>query len=271
MSQIEKLEATWELKRVKRKKLPPRVVIIGEPKIGKSTVASNAPKCVFIPTEDGVSGLEVMQLPSDRVCTTWEDVIQALTVLLKTEHDRKWVVLDTIGGVWDLCAKHVCDRDFAGCWESRKGQEGFNAWARGDKATAIEFKRLLNGLDKLRTEKEMGCLLLGHEGLHKFNNTNGEDFQTTGAYMGKASWQLLRAWADQIGHACRDYIVTKDQGLGAKGKAVAVNNTRWLIFDGGPGRDAGARAGYDMPDKIELNWSVYSDHLSKNFKKSGDK
>ena len=258
----------WELKKAKKKPRPPRTILFGEPKIGKSTFASNAPGVVFIPTEDGISGLDVMQLPSDGVCHSWEDVLKAIRVLLETDHDRKWVALDTINGVADLCAKHVCDRDFGGNWESRKGQEGFNAWGRGDKAAAQEFKRLLSGLDMLREKKGMGCILLAHQGLQRSGNALGEDFQKFTADIHKNSWSLLVGWADHIAHACRDYMVHVPQGKEDSGKGVAkeMSTTRWLVFEGGPGRDAGARAGYDMPDRIELSWSTYADNIAKHFK-----
>ena len=90
--------------------------------------------------------------------------------------------------------------------------------------------------------------------------------------MGTRSWHVLKSWADHIGYACRDFVVQENPRQGQKGaKAIAKNNKRWLVFDGGPGRDAGGRAGYDMPDRTELIWSQYADHLYKNFKKGGNK
>ena len=228
----------WELKKHKIVSYLPRLIVYGPPKIGKSTFAGSAPNVVFIPTEDGISGLDVMQLPSGRTCNTWEDMLKAVATLLKEEHDRKWVVIDTINGAAELCAKYICDRDFGGCWESRKGQEGFNAWGRGDKATAQEFKRLITGLDMLREEKGMGCILLAHQGLHRSGNALGEDFMKFAADIHARSCSLLVGWADHIAHACRDFMVHTPHGKEDKGKGIAkqMSNTRWLVFEGGPGR-----------------------------------
>jgi len=111
----------------------------------------------------------------------------------------------------------------------------------------------------------MGCILLAHQGLHRSGNALGEDFQKFGPDMNKYSWSLLLGWADHIGHACRDFMIHTPHGLEDKGKGIAIekNNTRWLVFEGGPGRDAGSRAGYEMPDRIELNWSHYADIISQ--------
>ena len=83
------------------------------------------------------------------------------------------------------------------------------------------------------------------------------------------SWSLLVGWADHIAHACRDFMVHTPHGKEDKGKGIAkqMSNTRWLVFEGGPGRDAGSRAGYEMPDRIELNWSDYADSITKHLDK----
>lgn len=254
----------WEFKKLTKELLKPRLVVYGEPKAGKTSFACHAPNVLLIPTEDGAAGLDVMQLPNNRVCSSWDDILIAVRTLLETEHDREWVAIDTVNGVVDLCAKFICDRDFGGNWESRKGQEGFNAWGRGDKATAQEFKRLITGLDMLREKKNMGIILVAHQGLHRSGNALGEDFQKFAADINKYSWSILLGWADHIGHACRDFMVHTPQGMENKGKGIAVqkNDTRWLVFEGGPGRDAGSRAGYEMPDRIKLNWDDYADIIS---------
>ena len=259
----------WELKKVKKKLKKPRLIVYGEPGIGKTTLGCHAPNVLLIPTEDGAAGMDVMQLPSDRVCQTWEDVLKAVGTLLGDDHDRKWVVIDTINGVTDLCAQFICDRDFNGNWEATKGKDGYNAFARGDKAMAQEFKRLIKGLDLLRTEKDMGIILLAHQGLHRSGNALGEDFMKFGADVNKHAWSLLLGWADHIGHACRDFAVHVPRGKEDAGKGVAKERTqtRWLVFDGGPGRDAKSRAGYEMPERIELKWSEYADNISKHFNK----
>tara|TARA_Y100000310_G_C20575612_1_gene760238 strand:+ start:72 stop:860 length:789 start_codon:yes stop_codon:yes gene_type:complete len=245
----------------------PRTIVYGEPKIGKTTFGCSAPNAVLIGTEDGATGLDVVRITrkGERTIKSWGDVIHGITHLLKEEHDRKWVVIDTINGVVDLCSQHVCDRDFGGQWQAAKGKEGYNQWAQGDKACAQEFKRLINGLDMLREKRGMGCILLAHQGLHRSGNALGEDFMKFAADINKYSWSLLLGWADHIGHACRDFMVHTPQGREDKGKGVAVqkNETRWLVFDGGPGRDAGARAGYEMPGRIELSWSAYADAIAK--------
>ena len=62
--------------------LPPRLVLHGEPGIGKTSFGANAPGCVFIKTESGCDALGVPALPVDGVCETWEQVLQAYDAVI---------------------------------------------------------------------------------------------------------------------------------------------------------------------------------------------
>ena len=50
----------------------------------------------------------------------------------------------------------------------------------------------------------------------------------------------------------------------SKAKSVARGSERWIIFEGGPGRDTKCRVGYDMPAKILLSYDEYAKHLSED-------
>ena len=237
-------------------KPPPRLIIYGEPKIGKTTFATSAPNVVLIPTEDGSLGVDVQRLPTDGKCKTWQDVIDACNTILTQDHTFRWLVIDTINGAEWLCAQDVCNRDFKGVWQAAEGKDAFNAWGKGDKAVSYEFRRLLAVLDQIQQKRGIGIILLAHVGLHKTGNALGADFQKFGAEVNKYTWALLTGWSDQIGFAHRDMSVAarnKEQ----KFKAVAINNERWISFEGGPAVDAGGRIGYEMPDKILLSWEDY--------------
>lgn len=244
----------------KRVRPPPRIIVYGEPKIGKTSFGASAPGVILIPTEDGSLGVDVPRLPTKGKCETFDDVLQALTVLVDGDHDYKWVVVDTLNGAAQLCEKMVCARDFGGRWSSGNGKEGFDSFGKGAKASPHEMRQFLQLCDRLTQERGVGVILLAHAGLHKQGNALGADFQKFGGEMSKEMWALLSAWADQIGHACREIRATVREGE-AKAKASMVNAERWLSFDGGPGRDAGARVGYEMPDKILLSWEAYAEAM----------
>jgi hypothetical protein len=235
---------------------PPRLVVYGEPKIGKTTFGAAAPGVVFVPTEDGALAVSVPKIPTDGRCQSWADVITALTTLAKEKHSFQTVVVDTLNGAEALCADMVCKRDFNGIWTPRKGADGYSSYGKGEKATAQEFKELLTALDVLQQKRNMAVILLSHAGLHKCSNALGSDFVKAGGDMSKACWNMVAGWADQIGYARRDARASLKDGE-AKYKMSALSSCRYLEFDGGPGMDAGARAGYEMPAKITLSYSDY--------------
>lgn len=240
----------------KSAKPPPRLVLYGEPKIGKTTFATSAPSVCLIATEDGALGVDVPRLPTDGKCSTWQDVLECCKALRDGEHGFKWLALDTANGAEALCAEMVCHRDFGGKWNTTKGQEGFNAFGKGDKATAQEFRALLALLDQLQQQRRMGVILLAHTGLHKTSNALGADFLKFGGDMNKHTWALTAGWADQLGYACREVRVAVRDGE-VKAKAAAIGSERWIQFEGGPGLDAGGRVGYEMPERILLSWDEY--------------
>jgi hypothetical protein len=240
----------------------PRLVIHGEPGIGKTTFGANAPGCVFIKTESGCDALGVPALPVEGVCESWDDVIHAFDAVLANPEGVEWIVLDSLNGAHQLCRTHVCNRDFQGVWVSKKGVEGYNAWANGDKASAIEIRRLLAKADEAR-DAGIGVMMLGHTGLHKQGDACGPDFYKFGMEMEGRSWNLVVQWADQVGHACREFNTGKRDGEN-RAKASVINNDRWLVFDGGPSRDAKCRAGYDMPAKIILSFEEYQSKMNGN-------
>ena len=78
---------------VGKQELPPRICIYGNHGIGKSTLAAQFPKPIFISTEDGIAQLDVTSFPK---AGHVNDVVGAIKTLIKEEHDFKTVVVDSV-------------------------------------------------------------------------------------------------------------------------------------------------------------------------------
>jgi len=63
---------------------PPRLLLYGTEGIGKSTTASQAPKTIFIPTEDGLDQIDCDSFPLAR---RFDEVMSAISALYSEQHD----------------------------------------------------------------------------------------------------------------------------------------------------------------------------------------
>jgi hypothetical protein len=94
-----------------RQPKPPRVLLYGVEGIGKSTFGSEAPKPIFIQTEDGLDEIECDRFP---LAEKFDDCVAALKSLRNENHDYESVVIDSLDWlerlVWDkLCVQYGVD------------------------------------------------------------------------------------------------------------------------------------------------------------------
>ncbi|MAH47519.1 hypothetical protein CMI37_16990 [Candidatus Pacearchaeota archaeon] len=240
---------------------PPRLILFGSTGMGKTTFGTKCEKPVFLLTEDGCEK-KLPKIPKKGRIEKWEHLLAAVGYLIREETDRETVVLDTLNAAEVLCKDYILNTKFGGRMLPERGKEGYMSWAQGDRLMQQEFIRLINGLDMLRNKRNMFVVLLAHEGLHKQGNALGDDFLKLGGDMTKYTWPTALAWADQVGHVTKDHVAVKQQGDKiAKQKG---SKKRVCYFEGGPGRDAKSRAGYEMPETIEFSYENYMKAYKQN-------
>ena len=139
---------------------PPRLLTYGTEGIGKSTLASQSPKPIFIPTEDGLDEIDCEKFP---LATTYDDVVAALAELRTQQHDYETVVIDSLDWlerlVWDkLCLQY-------GVNSIEKVDGGY---ARGYTHALTYWREILDHLNALRATKGMVILLIAHAKVEQF-------------------------------------------------------------------------------------------------------
>jgi hypothetical protein len=137
-----------------RRDTPPRTLVYGPHKIGKSTFASCAPKPIFLITEDGQDAIDAEAFP---LCKSWDDLLEQVGALYQEKHGYQTVVLDSGDWAERLLHKHICAKEDVNSIE--KVGKGFG---KGYVRAAELFTELLDGLNALRTERGMGVVILCH-------------------------------------------------------------------------------------------------------------
>lgn len=176
-------------------------MVYGLPGIGKTSLGAAMPGRVFLidDKEDGIhtlqaSGLAPSDVPVLPAATSWLDVLSMLEVLASGEHSYKALVIDTLGGLERLCHEYVCSKHFDNDW----GDKGFASYQRGYEVSLPYWREILNALDRLRNDRQMGVLCLAHSIVRPFKNPVGEDFDRYIPDLHHKTWALTHKWADMV-------------------------------------------------------------------------
>lgn len=234
-----------------KRELPPRILLLGTEKIGKSTFAAGSTNPVFIPIagEEGVDALDVAKFPT---VNTFNELMDALGALATADHDYGTVVIDSTSALEPLIWQHVCQ---ANGWKSieapgyGKGYvEALNAW-----------RQVGDCIDFLRGQRGMASILIGHVVVRTFTDPVTESYDTYEFDINKKAAAQLMRWADCILFANRKTIVrTKDAGFGQKEKTTIGGDEHKLFTQKRPAHPGGGRGVYGrLPYELPLDWESF--------------
>src|SRR5262249_41140832 len=148
-------------------KLPPIIVLHGQPGIGKTTLAQNFPAPIFIQTEDGCpSGVEI---DTFGLLDSYAGVIDAIQYLGNTPHGHKTVVLDSLDTLELLALAAVCAQYGYASIESPGFGKG---WVMADQW----WHDTLRAFDWLRRTRDMIIVLIAHSEISTVNDPRVASF-----------------------------------------------------------------------------------------------
>jgi hypothetical protein len=232
---------------------PPRIVLLGEEKIGKSEFAAASDRAVILPIkrEEGIDELKCSKLP---VSNTFDDVIGWLGSLLHGEHGNNTVVIDSSSTLEKLIWERVCARHNANGIETVLG--GF---AKGYTEALTEWQSLMDYLDALRNHRNMTTIVVGHVHVKMVNDPTTDAYDQVQWDIHKSASSALRRWADVTLFMGRKVAAKKeDQGFGkTKSRGIDVGgDARFLFTKGTPSHQGGGRGVWGrLPDEINMGKS----------------
>lgn len=247
---------------------PPRILIHGPEKVGKSTFFAGglvngaqrqgAPNPIYIRTEDGLNGIDTDAFP---LAESYQDVIAALDVLIQQEHEFSTVVIDSADWLETLIHQKVCQDDGVKTIELAGGGYG-----KGYSVAQNHWREFIGKLDYLNKYKGMIVGIICHSIVVPFNDPEHEPYDRYEMKLhqpkkGKGARDLLLEWADIAGFAQRKIFVSKKDAANgnkiARGTNAPESNRLHLV--GSPAFVAGNR--YSLPPVIDLDWQGLMDAM----------
>ena len=229
----------------------PKIVVVGQGKIGKTTFAAMAPKAIGILTEDGADAVDANAFP---LATSLADVYSAVATLINQDHDFQTLFIDSLDWLEPLVQDHVCK---ANNWKNIE-QPGFG---KGYVAAAEEWRNLLSGLEVLRADKGMGIILIAHDKINRIEDPLTEGFDSHVLKLHDRAAALVQEWADVIGYAGYRIFTSKtDAGFSKKETKATTTGERILHVEPHPAHCGGNRFGLqNMP----LDWTAFQAALTQ--------
>ncbi len=232
---------------------PRRVMLYGTHGIGKSTWGAQAPKPIFIQTEDGLGQVDCDRFP---IAGALSDVIAALSELYSEKHPYQTVVIDTLDWLEALIWAEVC---------KRKGVENIEdiGYAKGYTFALTHWREVLDGLDALRNDRGMTVVLIAHSKIDRFENPETETYDRYTPRLHKHACAMVCEWSDEVLFATyRVHTKQTDEGFGRK-KARGVGTGERIVWT--TERPAHvAKNRLNLPDELPLEWAAYAQYLPGN-------
>lgn len=235
---------------------PPRIILHGIEKIGKSTFASQFPNPVFLPIcgEEGIDALDVASFPT---INSFADLLSAMGSLAEEPHDHQTVVIDSISALEPLIWKHVCAQNG---WKDIEAA-GFG---KGYIAALDAWHQLQNCLDHLRSHKGMASVLIGHVVVRQASDPMTEPYDKYELDLNKKASAKLKRWSDSILFCNRKtFVREKDAGFNKKVAVASGGDVPKLYTKNRPAHDGGGRGVYgQLPYELDLNYQSFADAVS---------
>lgn len=151
------------------------ILIYGDAKRGKSTLAAQFPGHIFLATEAGLGSLphaarwvydpaKETDDANNYVIRTWDDLLKATAEAIECKQ-FKTIIIDTVGNMCDLAEAHVCKKnnvDYRG--------DGVLGYGKGAAMIRNELKRYFSKI----AGSGMGVIMLAHAAEREISTAGGE-------------------------------------------------------------------------------------------------
>jgi GTPase SAR1 family protein len=245
-----------------QKILPPRIIIYGPPKIGKTAFAASIPDNILLDYEGGSGFAKVSRIEKSEV-DTFAKTMDCFQQLSEQKHSFKAVTIDTADWL-----EAVVNEEAARQHEAKS--VGDVPYGAGFVTAQNIFKtQILEALDYLRQEKGMMIVLLAHECIRRYDNPTTQSYDRYTLKLqentkGAGICALLKEWTDAILFVNQETYVSAEQVTSNKKgptvKKARTSNNVILHTQESPAFLAGNR--FNLPPQLPFSWPDVEKALS---------
>lgn len=240
---------------------PPRMILLGTAKIGKSVFAASSDRPFFIPVkgEEGIDDIEVPKLPTP--VASYNETIGWLSALYQQQHEYGTLVLDSSSTLEPMLWAQVCSDH-----NKSSIEEVLDGWGKGYSETLKYWRALTDWIDVLRRDRNMASIIIGHVGIKTIDDPIAGRYDSfVWDIHHKAASQLIK-WSDLV-LFCNNKVVVKreDAGFGKDVKrGEDITGERYLYTQSRPSHPGGGRGAFgNLPYELPLNWDSFISAVQK--------
>ena len=224
-----------------------RMLIYGEPGVGKSTLASKFPHPVFLNLEDGIRDIECDHTDLIR---SYKDFLDVVNVELPAT-DYATIVVDTVDWLEKLLMTEVA---------TKAGKQTIEdiGFGRGYEALAKTWQSVFAALGFLWNQGRH-IVFTCHEKIDKFKDPEGDGYDFYRPALHRTGSQCVSEWCDEV-LFCKHQRITRKADDGKR--VLAVAGDRVIVCQNLQSIEAKNRLG--MPVELPMTIESFYPFLTKN-------
>ena len=228
---------------------PPKIMLIGQEGVGKSTAGAQMPNPVFLCGESGLVGPQFADTPSFTP-SSWAESLAFCEELASNPSGYKSLVIDTLDLIEPMLYAHVVQ---AAKKNDIKHIEDFG-YGKGYVIAQQEARKMLAVLDKVNAAG-LAVLILSHSQLKTVKNPEGDDYDHFESKVNTKVAGIFKEWSDAVLFA-RFEIYVRKEGMKVKaqgGTERIVQTTHSAAWD--------AKNRYGLPEVMDLDMREIYTHI----------